>query len=142
MAVVYTGGTFDLLHAGHIDLLQVCSKLAGEAGRVVVGLNRDSFIKRFKPAAPICTFTERRDVLLACKYVDEVIENTGDEDSKPAIELVRPDFILIGEDWANRDYYKQMGFTSHWLEVRKITLLYVPRQRKISSTEIKDRVHG
>ena len=142
MAVVYTGGTFDLMHAGHVDLLRVCRRVAGPSGKVVVSLIRDEFVARFKPRPPVCSYAERRAVLLVCSYVDSVVENSGDEDSTKAIDAVKPDFILIGDDWAQRDYCKQMGFTPDWLDVHGITLLYVPRLRNISSTAIKDRVHG
>ena len=141
MAVVYTGGTFDMFHAGHVDFLRVCKKVAGE-GDVVVALNRDEFVEGFKGKRPVCCYEERRVVLEACMYVDVVIENTGDQNSCPSILSVHPDFILIGDDWAGRDYYKQMGFTREWLDRQEIVLLYVPRQRIISSTAIKERTRG
>jgi glycerol-3-phosphate cytidylyltransferase len=109
---------------------------------VVIALNRDRFVAEFKGRPPVCTYRERREVLEACVYVDEVVENAGDQDSTVTIEQVQPDFILIGDDWAQRDYYKQMNFTPTWLDERGITLLYVPRQRKISSTMIKERTNG
>ena len=139
---VYSGGTFDLLHAGHIDLLRVCRKLSGRHGSVVIALNTDEFITQFKGTPPVCSYEERRDVLEACRYVDEVIPNLAGQDSKPTIESVRPNFILIGDDWAKKDYYAQMMFTPQWLDERGITLLYVPRQRQLSSTQIKERTNG
>lgn len=140
--IVYTGGTMDLLHAGHIDLLRVCRKMAGNDGRVVVALNRDEFIEQFKGTAPVCSYTERREMLLACRYVDDVVENFGDQDSTAVIDKVKPDFVVIGDDWATRDYYSQMGFSREWLIERGITLIYVARQRQLSSTLIKERTHG
>lgn len=144
MASVYTGGTFDLLHAGHIDLLKACREIAGSKGQVTVGLNSDEFITRFKGKPPVCTYDERKHILEACSYVDRVIKNYNDEDSKPAIISLHPlpDFIVIGDDWACRDYYKQMGFTREWLVDHGISLLYVARLRKLSSTAIKDRTYG
>lgn len=142
MSTVYTGGTFDLLHAGHVDLLKVCRKIAGPDGRVVVALNRDRFVEMFKGQRPVCTYPERRAMLEGCRYVDEVVENSGDQDSTVTIELVQPDYILIGDDWATKDYFKQMGFSQVWLDERGITLLYVPRHRNLSSTDIKARTVG
>lgn len=142
MPIVYTGGTFDVFHAGHVDFLRVCRKVAGEYGKVVVALNHDSFVETFKGKAPVCSYSERKLVLLSCRYVTEVIENIGDADSRGTIELVAPDFILIGDDWAHKDYYKQMGFTPLWLDQHSISLLYVPRQLIVSSTVIKERFRG
>lgn len=140
--IVYTGGTFDMFHAGHVDLLRVCKKIAGIDGQVYVSLNTDDFVARFKGKLPVCSYDERREVLLSCRYVDYVIENLGEEDSKLAIEKVNPACILIGSDWATRNYYAQMQFTPEWLDSKGITLLYVPRQRAVSSTELKERVRG
>jgi cytidyltransferase-like protein len=116
MSVVYTGGTFDLFHSGHVNLLKRCKEIAGPKGRVVVSLNTDAFIFSYKGSAPICDEAERTVVLRACEYVDEVIFNSGGADSKPAIELAEPDYIVIGSDWARRDYYAQMDFTQDWLD--------------------------
>lgn len=71
---------------------------------------------------------------------DEVIENSGGSDSKPAILSVRPDIIAIGDDWCKRDYYKQMDFTQEWLDERQILLVYLPYTRDISTTDIIKRV--
>ena len=139
---VYTGGTFDVLHAGHVDFLAVCRKVVGQEGKVIVGLNSDAFIQRYKKKPPVCLYEERKQVLQSCRFVDEVIENLGCEDSKPAILSANPDFIVVGEDWANRDYYAQMQFSREWLAIRGITLLYVPRYRSLSSTEIKERAYA
>ena len=73
--VIYTGGTFDLLHKGHIRFLKSCRKLAGEDGRVVVSLNTDEFIEAYKGKPPVMTFDERQELLLATKYVDFVVTN-------------------------------------------------------------------
>jgi glycerol-3-phosphate cytidylyltransferase-like family protein len=78
--------------------------------------------------------------LLACKFVDGVVPNHGGADSKPAIELVDPDYIVIGSDWATKDYYKQMGFTQDWLDSYGIALVYIPYTKGVSSSEIKTRL--
>lgn len=140
MSTVYTGGTFDLFHAGHVDLLRTCHKIAGDDGRVVVALNPDAFIEEFKGKAPVLNYVERKAVLESCRYVTEVVENTSGADSKPTIKLVRPDFIVIGDDWAKRDYYAQMMFTPEWLDRWNIRLIYVARQRHLSSTQVKQRM--
>lgn len=140
MPIVYVGGTFDLLHSGHVKFLETCKKIAGEDGKVIVSLNTEGFVEKFKGKKPIMSYEEREALLYGLWMVDEVIENTGGEDSKPAILSVMPDFIVVGSDWAKKDYYKQMSFTQEWLDKNNITLCYVPYTEGISTTEIKRRI--
>lgn len=134
---LYTGGTFDLFHRGHVNFLRMCKEIADI---VIVSLNTDEFIYEYKKTQPILDYKHRHDVLLSCKYVDEVIPNVGGKDSKPAILSVKPNFIAIGTDWAKKDYYKQMDFTQEWLDENNIILLYLPYTDLISTTEIKNRL--
>ncbi len=134
--IVYTGGTFDLFHAGHAAFLARCAQL----GQVIVSLNTDEFIESYKGKRPIISYEERRDVLISCRWVSEVIPNYGGADSKVAIETTAPDIVAIGSDWARRDYYSQMGFTQDWLDSRGISLIYIPYTTGISSTAIKARL--
>lgn len=131
-----------MVHSGHIRFLKACRRLAGDDGQVVVALNTDAFIQAYKGNLPIMSFDERREILLGCKYVDRVIANVGGADSKPAIEYVMPDFIVIGDDWAKRDYYAQMQFTQKWLDDLEIQLVYVPYTKGISTTDLKQRIAG
>lgn len=140
MSIVYTGGTFDLFHSGHVNLLKRCKDIAGKDGTVVVSLNLDDFVFKFKNKYPVCTYEEREAVLLSTKYVDMVVPNISGADSKPAIERIKPDYIVVGSDWAKKDYYSQMQFTQDWLDERGIGLIYVPYSKEISSTDIKKRM--
>jgi glycerol-3-phosphate cytidylyltransferase len=142
VSTVYTGGSFDLFHAGHASLLQACKKLAGPDGRVIVALNTDGFIASYKRKAPVMAYPEREAVLLACRYVDEVTPNRMGADSRPTIEAASPDIIAIGMDWAAKDYYHQMGFDQKWLVARHITLVYVEHafSRGLSSSELRVRI--
>jgi len=56
------------------------------------------------------------------------------------IELEKPDFLVIGSDWAVKDYYAQIDVTQDYLDENDITMVYVPYTRGISSTELKRRV--
>ena len=107
---------------------------------MVVSLNRDDFVERFKEKKPILNYKEREQSLHYCKFVDEVILNGSGEDSRSCILTVKPNIIAIGDDWATKDYYKQMGFDQQWLDDNQITLVYIPYTRGISASEIKERV--
>lgn len=134
--IVYTGGSFDLPHPGHYRLLE----RAAEFGLVTVSLNLSHFSEQYKGKKLVMSFEERKEILLACKWVHDVIPNFGGADSKPAISLVRPDYIVIGSDWATKDYYAQMGFDQDWLDKRGIGLVYLPYTDGISTTEIRKRM--
>ena len=133
---VYTGGTFDLYHSGHSNFLRQCAEL----GEVIVSLNTDDFVEAYKGKLPVMTYQERREVLLSCRWVSDVVPNIGYEDSRITIEMIQPNIIAVGSDWARRDYYKQMSFTQDWLDDRNIWLCYIPYTEGISTTEIKKRL--
>lgn len=134
--IVYTGGTFDLIHAGHVKFLQECATY----GEVVVALNTDEFVQEYKNTTPIMTLEERFTVMSAIKHVSRVVVNTGGADSKPTILKVKPDIIAIGSDWAEKNYHKQMGFTQQWLDEQNIQLTYLPYTAGISTTVLKQRI--
>ncbi len=133
---VYTGGTFDLIHSGHVNFLQRCA----EIGSVTVALNTDEFIAEYKGKPPVMSYDERFAVLSEFRCVTNILPNTGGADSTEAIEGVNPDVIAIGSDWARKDYYKQMGFTQDWLDERNSSLMYIPYTKGISTTELKRRM--
>lgn len=134
---VLTLGTFDLFHAGHVNLLARCRMLAGKRGMVIVALNPDEFVLAFKGHLPVVGYNDRERVLSACRYVDRVIRGSG-ADSKPAIESVGPDIIAVGSDWQTKDYYGQLDVTSEWLSDHGISIEYLPYTQHISSTRIRE----
>lgn len=132
---VYVGGTFDLFHAGHVSFLRRCSA----HGRVHVALNTDEFAARYK-RKPIYPLAERLELVGSCRYVSGVTVNTGGEDSKPSILVVRPRFIAHGDDWTGDSLLGQMGLTPKFLDEHGIRMLYVPYASGVSSSEIIRRI--
>lgn len=135
--ILYTGGTFDLFHYGHINFLKKCYALCSN---VVVALNSDEFVGKYKNK-PIMTYTEREKSLKECRYVTSVIKHTSGFDSKPTIQIVKPSIIAVGDDWCHKDYYKQMGFDQEWLDNHNIVLVYIPYTKGISTSEIRNRIN-
>lgn len=129
--IIYIGGTFDCFHSGHINLLKEAKKM----GEVVVSVNTDAFAERYK-RRPLMPLFERIKVLEACKYVDRVMVNTGNEDSRVAILNSGADVILHGDDWTGESLMKQLGVTPEWLEEHGIEMRYIPYTKGISTTEI------
>lgn len=96
--VVWTNGCFDILHVGHIRLLQYCRSVAA-GGAVIVGLNSDASVRRLKgPTRPVNTAEHRKETLLALRCVDEVV--VFDDDTPiEAIRAWKPDVIVKGGDY-------------------------------------------
>ena len=90
---VFVGGTFDLIHPGHIALLREASKL----GKLYVVVARDSNVKRFKGYEPVNSEQARLEVVSSLRYVYRAF--LGDEvDYLKSVERVRPDIIVLGPD--------------------------------------------
>ena len=129
---ILTIGTFDCVHAGHINLLQSCK----EYGDVVVGVNSDEFIERYKGKPPLFTYKEREELLENLGY--DVHKNT--DNGSTLIYQINPDVLAIGSDWARKDYLSQIGMTYDELDAMNIHLLYIPYTKNISTTIIKQRL--
>ena len=96
MKTIFTNGCFDLLHRGHVDLLKYCKTLGDW---VIVGLNSDASIKRLKGIdRPINSEDDREHILMALKYVDEVII-FDDDTPYELIKSLQPDIIVKGGDY-------------------------------------------
>ncbi len=95
--VVFTNGCYDVLHAGHLHLLESASRLGD---LLVVGLNADASVRRLKgPGRPVVPFDERALLLAGLEAVDFV---TGFGEDTPArlIAALSPDVLVKGGDWA------------------------------------------
>lgn len=149
MSKVLTVGTFDLYHAGHVNLIFQCAKISGmftinnradQWHNVTVGLNSDKFVEKYKGKRPIYTYDERYKLLLNNRYVWNILTN-----DTPTIEPLLKlefDFLVIGSDWAQKDYYKQIGVDQNWLDKHGITLCYVPYTQGVSTTQLKERINA
>jgi len=93
--LVYTVGTFDLLHVGHLALLEQCSKL-GDV--LVVGVASDSVVKTYKPNVPVIPLDQRQEMLRALRCVDIVRPYYELEYVSACMEL-KVDIFVVGEDW-------------------------------------------
>ncbi|MFZ2589255.1 glycerol-3-phosphate cytidylyltransferase [Paucilactobacillus nenjiangensis] len=124
MKTVLTYGTFDLLHKGHINLLE---RAASMGDKLIVGLSTDEFNLAQKGKTAYNDFADRKYMLESIKYVDEVIpENSWDQ----KIEDIRNnniDIFVIGDDWLGQ-----------FDELKKfVDVVYLQRTSGISTSQIK-----
>jgi rfaE bifunctional protein nucleotidyltransferase chain/domain len=96
--VVFTNGCYDLLHPGHIRLLEQARSL-GDI--LILALNTDDSVRRFKgPSRPVLSETERADAVAALEAVDAVV--LFDEDTpRELISEILPDILVKGADWSH-----------------------------------------
>ncbi len=95
-SLVFTNGVFDLLHSGHLELLE---ESAAQGDILLVAINSDASVERLKgPGRPVYPAAERAEILLALKWVDFV---TIFEEDTPlvAIQNSRPDILVKGAEY-------------------------------------------
>jgi len=124
MKKVITYGTFDLLHYGHVNLLERAKALGDY---LVVVLSSDEFNWDQKNKKCYFSYEERKRLLEAIRYVDLVIpENSWDQKINDVKEF-KIDTFVMGDDWKGK-----FDFLSEYCEV-----VYLPRTPEISTTQIK-----
>ena len=130
LVIVYTVGTFDLLHVGHLALLNQC-KLLGNT--LVVGVASDAVVNMYKPNVPVVPLEQRVEMLEALSCVD-IVRPYYQLEYVSGCKEVDVDIFVVGEDWGKKphnldvnNYLRKMG-----KEIVKVT--YNPRT---SSTKIK-----
>ena len=124
---VWVNGTFDVLHMGHIKLLERASFEAA-GGLVAVGIDTDRRVKEMKgDNRPVNDEMSRSSFLGAIKYVDCVYLFDTDKELKTCIKSFKPDLMIIGEDY--RD--KPIIGSEHINEI-----IYVERYGGLSSSDI------
>lgn len=125
--VVYTSGTFDMLHANHIKMIEYARSL-GDI--LIVGVNTDELVASYK-SQPIIPFDERISLMKALKYPDIVIPQHS-LDHADKVAKLNFDIFVVGDDWAGKyDYLKEQG----------VTVVYFPYGKGVSSTELKARIY-
>ena len=131
--IVYTVGTFDLLHVGHIALLNHCKSLGNI---LAVGVASDAVVRMYKPNTPVVPLAQRVEMLQSLSCVD-IVRPYHKLEYISGCKAVNVDIFVIGEDWGieqhNLDvnnYIKKIG--------KKIT--QVSYNSRTSSTKIKEMI--
>ncbi|EEY2671481.1 glycerol-3-phosphate cytidylyltransferase [Listeria monocytogenes] len=124
MKKVITYGTFDLIHWGHIRLLERAKALGDY---LIVAISTDEF-NRIKHKEAYHNFEHRKLILEAIRYVDEVIPESNWEQKSEDVKNRDIDIFVMGDDWEG-----EFDFLKPYCEV-----VYLPRTDGISTSKIKD----
>ena len=130
MIKVFTAGTWDLFHVGHLNILKR-SKALGDY--LIVAVSTDDLVSSYKNKIPIIPLEERIEIVKACKYVDEVVIQYKLLDPF-MLDQVAPDIITIGSDWKDKhldglEYFKSKG-----------KVVYFDYTQGISTTMLIDKI--
>ena len=132
MKVGFPCSTFDLLHAGHVQMLRDAKD---QCDYLICGLQVDPSLDRKEKNSPIQTIVERYTQLKAVKYVDEIIPYASEKDLEDILELYTIDVRILGEE------YKEKDFTGKDIcKKRGIALYFNKREHRFSSSDLRKRV--
>ncbi len=131
--LVYTVGTFDLLHVGHIALLEQCRAL-GDV--VAVGVASDSVVNSYKPNVPVIPLQERIEMLESLRCVD-IVRPYYELEYVSACKELDVDIFVVGEDWGNKAHNIDV---ESYLESQGKKVTQVVYNLRTSSSAIKQNV--
>ncbi len=125
--VVYTSGTFDMLHANHLKMIEYARAL-GDI--LIVGVNTDELVASYK-SQPIIPFEQRIALVKALRYPDIVIPQKS-LDHTDKVKKLRFDVFVVGDDWTGKyDYLQDLG----------VDVVYFPYGEGVSSSSLKRRIY-
>lgn len=131
--LVYTVGTFDLLHVGHLALLEQCRSL-GDV--VAVGVASDSVVNSYKPNMPVIPLDQREEMLKALSCVD-IVRPYYELEYVSACKELNVDIFVVGEDWGNKLHNIDV---ESYLNANGKKIIQVDYNPRTSSTSIKNDV--
>jgi glycerol-3-phosphate cytidylyltransferase len=134
MRVGFTCSTFDLLHAGHIVMLEDARK---QCDYLIVGLQTDPTIDRPDTKnKPIQSVVERYIQLKAVKYIDEIIVYSTEKDLEDLLLILPVNIRILGEEYATKDFTGKQICLNRGIEV-----YFNKREHSFSTTELRQRIH-
>ena len=132
MKVGFVCSSFDLLHAGHVQMLREAKE---QCDYLICGLQTDPTLDRPEKNAPVQTIVERYTQLKGLRYVDEIIPYSTEADLEDILSMYHIDIRILGEE------YKELDFTGKDIcKKRGIQLYFNKREHRFSSSDLRHRV--
>ncbi len=131
--VGYTTGVFDMFHVGHLNILRRAKE---KCDYLIVGVSTDELCLSYKHKAPIVPYEERKAIVEAIKYVDEVVPQV-DRDKFGAWEKYHFDVMFVGDDWKGSPLFSALE--ERFKEVG-VSIVYFPYTTGTSSTVLREKL--
>ncbi len=130
--LIYTVGTWDLLHVGHLAILQHCKTLGNT---VAVGVASDEVVASYKPNVPVVPLEQRMEMLKALRCVD-IVRPYYELEYASACKELDVDIFVIGEDWGKSPHNIEV---ESFLKTKGKSIIQVSYHPQTSSTKIKEK---
>ncbi len=129
----YTTGVFDMFHIGHLNILKRAKE---QCDYLIVGVSTDELCKSYKKKEPIIPYEERKAIIEAIKYVDEVVPQT-DRDKFAAWQRIGFDIMFVGDDWKNSPLFTELEKKFKNVGVK---IVFFPYTKTTSSTILREKL--
>jgi len=133
MKVGITFSSFDLLHAGHIKMLEEARR---NCDYLIVGLQTDPTLDRPEKNKPTQTVVERYIQLKGCKFVDEIVPYATEQDLEDILRSFKIDVRILGDEYMDKDFTGRK-----YCEEKGIELYFNKRDHRFSSSGLRKTVH-
>jgi len=127
----YTTGVFDLFHIGHLNILKKAKEMCDY---LIVGVSTDELVFSYKNKKPIIPYEERKKIVEAIRYVDEVVPQIN-RDKLEAQKQIRFDIMFVGDDWKGS---KLFSATEKEFKKSGVEIIYLPYTKGTSSTVLSE----
>ena len=129
--VGYTAGVFDLFHIGHLNILKRAKE---QCEYLIVAVSTDELVQKYKNKIPVIPYEERKTIIEAIKYVDEVVPQVN-RDKIVAYEQYHFDVMFVGDDWKGSDVFEKVDV---YMRECGACVEYLPYTQNVSSTLLND----
>jgi len=132
MRVGITFSAFDLLHAGHVKMLEEAKR---QCDYLICGLQTDPTIDRPQKNKPVQTIVERYIQLKACKHVDEIVPYATEQDLEDILRTFKISVRIVGEEYKDKEFTGKI-----FCEENNIELFYNKRSHRFSSSGLRKEI--
>lgn len=133
--VGYTTGVYDMFHIGHLNILRRAKE---QCEYLIVGVSTDENVQAYKHKSPIIPYEERKAIVEAIRYVDEVVPQVS-MDKMAAWEKLHFDVMFHGDDWKGSSMYDEIQEKFNAVGCQ---LVFLPHTDGTSSTELRKKLQS